>query len=57
MLVHNGPSEMRNLFTFFLGVPLVGAVGAYVTLWAGLGAWLFVRLREGERPSIEAATP
>jgi hypothetical protein len=35
----------------------VGAVGAYVTLWAGLGAWLFVRLREGERPSIEAATP
>ena len=57
MLVHNGPSEMRNLFTFFLGVPLMGAVGVYLALWAGLGAWLLGRLRAEGRPNLRADSP
>jgi hypothetical protein len=55
-LVHNGPSQMRNL-TFFLGAPLVGALGAYLTLWAGLTVWLLARLRAEGRPNLPEGRP
>jgi len=45
MLAQDGPSAMRNLFTSFLRFSLVGALLAYLAIWAGLATWLRFRLR------------
>lgn len=44
-LVQDAPSSMRNVFTYFLGFSLMSALLAYLALWAGLAAWLRLRLR------------
>ncbi len=48
MLAQDGPSAMRNLFTSFLRFSLVGALLAYLAIWAGLATWLRSRLRRRE---------
>ena len=48
MLARNGPSPMRNVFSYSLGMSLKGALLAYLAVWAVVAAWLALRLRTRE---------